>query len=100
MVSVSSGVSDSVVTTFWVMAMAGYCWNLEITTAAVTENTMARAVSLRFCIMGLFGRLLAAELALEALITAVDCLHGLDRGKEGFELIMFNLCKSGNGIFW
>lgn len=54
----------------WVVrsAMAGYCRNLEITTIAVTENTMERAVSLRICIMELFGTLLAAKAAVEALL--------------------------------
>lgn len=97
---VSSCVPGAAVTTLGVLgsALAGYCWNLEIATAAVAANTMARAVSLRLCMTGLFGGLVAAESAVEAVILIVDCLKGFERGRWWFEMIMFELGKLKSGF--
>ncbi|KAF5801853.1 hypothetical protein HanXRQr2_Chr06g0252901 [Helianthus annuus] len=78
---ISDSDSDIVVVAVWVSgsAMAGHCWNLEITAAAAAANTMVRAVSLRVCVMGLLLCLVAAEMTV-VVVLMVGCLKGLRRG--------------------
>ncbi|MFS7983360.1 hypothetical protein Hanom_Chr11g00973621 [Helianthus anomalus] len=101
-ISDSDSDSEIVVVAVWVSgsAMAGHCWNLEITAAAAAANTMVRAVSLRVCVMGLLLLCLVAAETTVVVVLMVGCLKGLRRGLmfEGFESGWWNVSERADSI--